>query len=135
MFRLALLFFLVACLGGCRHTGTADGPDTTAETTDTTRGNRSPEQVEVRYATGFHVTYHGTHKVLHLHPDGGDTARYALLPKGAPEPTDLSAFPAARRLQVPVERLVALSSTHAALTDALGANEVLVGLVRPQDVS
>lgn len=85
-------------------------------------------QTSVHYAKGFTIEYLPGYKVLNiLSPAGRQVtpARYALVPRGRPHP---AGFPASRVIEIPIRTLVGLSSSHVALADFLGADDVLVGL-------
>lgn len=58
-------------------------------------------------------------------PDARDTLRYLLVPKEVPVPAGFGDLPVIR---TPLERVVALSTTHLALLDAVGAADRVVGV-------
>ncbi len=87
-----------------------------------------PEKVTVKYAKGFTVAYHGSYKVVNIlnhFEDQVDTLRYVLVPRGI---TPAISYPNAQVIQIPVRRMVGMSSMHVALVDFLESAEVLAGL-------
>ena len=82
----------------------------------------------VDFAQGFTLTYAGNYKVITVRnpfePQAVAT-RYLLVPRGAARP---AGFADAHVIETPIRTLVGLSSMHVALTDFLGADDVLVGL-------
>ncbi|WP_176956059.1 ABC transporter substrate-binding protein [Catalinimonas alkaloidigena] len=89
-----------------------------------------PAALQVKYARGFHFSKQEAYTLLHLHP-GEDTLTLVLVPRDQSGSIALVESP---RILVPVQKLVALSTTHVALLHALGADSVLSGLMRLQDV-
>jgi len=95
-----------------------DSPGTIAEGWD---------KVLIQHARGFDISYQDTHKLLRIF-QAGDTAHYMLLPEGAGRP---DVYPQAQVIRIPVQRLVALSTTHVALADFLETDDIIVGLDNP----
>ena len=94
-----------------------------------------PDKVEPRYAQGFNVDYHNHYKVVTVHNPwraATQTFQYVLVQCGAPTP---EGYPDAQVIQVPVERVVALSTTHLPHLDALDAVDQLVGVSRFHQVN
>jgi iron complex transport system substrate-binding protein len=87
-----------------------------------------PDKAGVKYAKGFAVRYFPNYKILDiLNPfgSGQDTTRYVLVPKGAAHP---SGFPGAQFVEIPIQSLICLSTTHIGLTALLDANDLIIGL-------
>jgi iron complex transport system substrate-binding protein len=87
-----------------------------------------PDQLDIRHARGFAVTYHHNYKVVRvLNPWKGatETFTYVLTQKGTPQP---DGYPDAQQITVPIERFVSLSTTYLPHLEAIGAQESLVGL-------
>ena len=115
----SFLFVLFALLPfACRQ---ASGP---AEQQDRLR-----ENAYTRYATGFRVSEEtGYKKVTVMNPwqySRNVSYSYVLSPREAPPPDSLDHLP---WIATPVERVVALSTTHVAMIDQLGRAGSLVGL-------
>jgi iron complex transport system substrate-binding protein len=88
----------------------------------------SGQEITVRYAKGFQVESFGPCRLVTLKPAWrGDPAtyRYLLVPRGEAVPP---AHPPAQVVKVPVQRVVALSTTHLAYMAAAGQVDRLVGL-------
>jgi iron complex transport system substrate-binding protein len=86
------------------------------------------QAITVHYARGFQVENLGACRLVTLHPTWkGDPAtyRYLLVPRGEAVPP---AHPPAQVVRVPVQRVVALSTTHLAYMAAAGQVDRLVGL-------
>ena len=82
----------------------------------------------VDFAKGFTITYAGGCKVVTiLSPFEQKTTatRYLLVPRGKARP---AGYADALVVETPIRTLVGLSSMHVALTDFLGADDILVGL-------
>lgn len=86
-------------------------------------------RVQAEYAEGFRITYHENYKLLEiLNPfqNRVDTLRYALIPRAASGQVDV---PGATEIVIPLQSLIVTSTTHVALTDVLGANNIIEGVV------
>ena len=87
-----------------------------------------PHKVEVKHSVGFDVAYHHSHKILSLfrhYNDEVDTIKYLLLQQGAPEPQLNEEM---RVINIPVEKVVSVSTTHLGMFDLLDAYEQLKGV-------
>ena len=94
-----------------------------------------PVKVEPQYAQGFSVDYHNHYKVVTVRNPwraATQTFQYVLVQCGTPTP---AGYPDAQVIQVPVERVVALSTTHLPHLDALDAVDQLVGVSRFHQVN
>ncbi|SEA38603.1 ABC transporter substrate-binding protein [Pedobacter hartonius] len=83
---------------------------------------------EIRYAKGFGIDYYDGYKLLNIYSGFGpdaDTAQYVLLPKGLKAP---EGYAKAQLIEIPVKKLVAMSSTHVAQADFAGVADVITGL-------
>jgi iron complex transport system substrate-binding protein len=122
---LVALFLAAAIASNCRQSNPQD---------NTYRGTpadsvRFADQVHAQYAQGFRISYHKNYKLLEvLKPfqDQVDTLRYSLVPR---ELTDQVDVPGTEEIPIPVQSLIATSTTHIGLTDMLDANEVITGMV------
>lgn len=105
-----------------------------SEASPTTADLRSTEKVEVRYARGFNVSYHQGYKqldILNPYQDQADTLHYLLVPRGE-QPPQLPID--AQVIEIPVRSIIATSTTHLALTEALDANSIVKGVTQPDYV-
>jgi len=103
----------------------------------TGRGDSSPDRnVELegtnsftRYATGFRIRDYGSYTLIEV-TDPWQQSKdvifsYALAPGPGQIPDSLHSIPF---IKTPVERAIALSTTHVAMIDQLGSAESIVGL-------
>ncbi len=87
-----------------------------------------PHKTPVEFAEGFALTYFNNYKVLEVlapWPGAEASETYLLVQCGTPRP---SGFDKAHTIEVPVDSLVALSTTYLSHLEILNAVEVLVGL-------
>lgn len=87
-----------------------------------------PDKIDLRYAEGFEVEYHNNFKVVTvLNPwrGAGVAFRYVLVQRGTPVPQDVGD---ALVIQVPVNTVVSLSTTHMPYVDRLGLLDRLIGV-------
>lgn len=90
--------------------------------------NYFPDKAQIDYATGFAVEYHRHYKVVTVSrpwQQAQPPLRYVLVQCGTPIP-DVPGVAAV--IEIPVQRVVALSTTHLPYLDELGQVESLVGL-------
>jgi iron complex transport system substrate-binding protein len=90
---------------------------------------RFEDQVHARYAKGFQISYHKNYKLIEIlkpFQDKVDTLRYSLVPR---ELTDQVEIENTREIPIPVESMIATSTTHIGLTEMLDANGVITGMV------
>ena len=87
------------------------------------------DTVEVKYASGFRISYRDNYKLLEIlnpYQDRTDTLRYVLKPREIQLDTT---FRNAQVIDIPVRTMIATSTTHIALTEMLNANEIITGMV------
>jgi iron complex transport system substrate-binding protein len=83
---------------------------------------------EIKYAKGFSIDYYDGYKLVSIYSGSGtkmDTAQYVLLAKGAKAP---EGYKKAQLIEIPVKKLVAMSSTHVAQADFAGVADAIIGL-------
>lgn len=83
---------------------------------------------QIKYAKGFSIDYYDGYKLLNIYSGIGptaDTIQYVLLAKGARAP---DGFTKAQLITIPVQHMVAMSSTHVAQADFAGVANTIVGL-------
>jgi iron complex transport system substrate-binding protein len=86
-----------------------------------------PDKVHVHYATGFTVSYHHHYKVVTVRNpwrNAKQTFEYVLVQRGTPTP---EGYPKAQRIEVPVQRLVTMSTTYLPYLEPFGIADRLVG--------
>lgn len=94
-----------------------------------------PDKIRLNYATGFSVTYHNHYKVVTVTRPWKDADRdfqYVLVQCGTPPPPG---FEAAQIIEIPVSRVVTLSTTHLPHFDRLGQVDALIGVDQFQRVN
>lgn len=91
-----------------------------------------PDKVEIQHSIGFDVEYANNYKTLHFfrhYNDLVDTVSYALVQKGTPSPLG---FDENRIIQIPVQKVVSLSTTHLTMFEMLDAIPQLIGVETAQ---
>ncbi len=86
-----------------------------------------PQKLSVAYASGFDVEYHNNYKVVSVtNPWQGaqESFRYVLLQCGTPAPQDVEGVV----IEVPVNNIIAMSTTYLPTLDDLGLVDKLIGL-------
>ena len=94
-----------------------------------------PEKVDLDYATGFTVDYHNHYKRVTITdpwPGASQRFEYLLVQCGAPVP---DGYDQAQVVTVPVERVVALSTTHLPHFEQLDRVDALVGVGQFDQIS
>lgn len=89
-----------------------------------------PDKVKLRYAQGFAVSYHNHYKVVTVvNPwrEATTQFQYVLVQCGTPVP---EGFEQAQVVEIPVQRIVVLSTTHLSHLERLDALDTLVGVDR-----
>lgn len=85
-----------------------------------------PDKVEIKHSVGFDIEYAEHYKTLHFfrhYNDLIDTVSYVLLQRGTPSPeTDLPV------IEIPVKRVVSMSTTHLGMFDVLEDFDALKGI-------
>lgn len=123
---LAGWLILLSILGGCQsndHRGAKQQP-----------GPKNPsvqfaDSVHADYAEGFRITYHNNYKMLEIlkpFQDQVDTLRYSLVPREIVNSIDIENT---TEIPIPVESILATSTTQIALAEALEAVNVIRGMV------
>lgn len=87
-----------------------------------------PHKTTLQYAQGFRVEYHRNYKVVTVsNPWRGaqQEFQYLLVQCGTPVP---KGYDQAQVIQIPVQRIVVLSTTHLPFLERLGKLEVLTGV-------
>lgn len=83
---------------------------------------------DIRYAKGFSIDEYDSYKLLSIYSGNAahpDTNQYVLLSKGAQVP---EGYEKAQLIEIPVRRLVAMSSTHIGQADFAGVANAIVGI-------
>lgn len=124
---LILVVFLVS-LGGFPATGQVLKPAPP-------KAAVSANRVKIQYARGFTIQYFNSYKVVSIispFEKTADTLRYVLVQRGTPVP---KGYAASQVIQIPLRRMVAMSSMHVGLAGFLGAEDLIVGLGNTKYVS
>jgi len=90
-----------------------------------------PDKVELRHARGFSVSYHGSYKVLRVHPPaelGGGLDVMVLVQCGTPAPPLEGALAGATVVEVPVRAVAANEDLTLTRVRVLGRVEQIVGM-------
>jgi len=123
----ALPFFLL--LATCQSSG-----DKASNSTDSDqKTDLFPDKVEIKHSIGFDVSYHGHYKLLHIfrhYNDVIDTLTYTLLQRGAEAPELENPV-----INIPVENITSLSTTHIGFFNLLNAMGQLKGIETRQYIS
>jgi len=81
----------------------------------------------MKYAKGFSIKEVNGYKVITVHQawkNANKSIQYVLTKAGQPLPTE---FPGGILVQIPVKKIICLSTTHAPFIDLLGESEKIVG--------
>jgi len=86
-----------------------------------------PEKSTVTYAAGLDITYHNNYKIVSVETPfpGGAPIEYVLVQCGTPAP---EGYDAAQIVEVPVKRVISLSTTNLPHLDRLGVIDTLVAV-------
>lgn len=87
-----------------------------------------PEKISLTHTEGFTIAYHDSYKVITVAKPwpGAETAQqYVLVQCGAPAP---AGFDEAQIIEVPVQRIVTMSTTYLPFLEAYGVLDRLVGV-------
>lgn len=120
-----LIAFVLGCQGSADNKSTEENPNSNKD--------YFSDKVEVNHSIGFDVEYHQNYKVLHFfrhYNDVVDTVSYTLLQKGTTTP-ELD-YPV---IDIPVENVVSVSTTHLGFFKLLDAVDNLKGIETKQYVS
>ncbi len=130
IFFLTGLLFFISCKGGKKDSGDKDIHPPTAKTSKTT---------EIDYAQGFSIEKCKSGwtiiKVASPWPDADAAFTYALIPKEQMTAALLNNEKYDAIIAVPVERIVATSTTHIPALEALGVGNRLVGFPETKYIS
>jgi len=94
-----------------------------------------PQKIEIDHSIGFDVVYHKNFKELHLfrhYNDVVDTVSFLLVQRGTPTPTNEKGHSV---IQIPVKKIVAMSTTHLGMFEVLESLENVIGIEAKQYVS
>ena len=147
MLRLPSRFLVVVLLllGGCvaRPIGDQPAPDEVAASRSAAAVSANldggcaesydpsvdyfPHKLSVTFATGFEVEYHNNYKIVTVsNPWQGaeESFRYVLVQCGTPAPQEVDGAV----IEVPVENIMAMSTTYLPTLDGLGLTDRLIGI-------
>ncbi|WP_445664831.1 ABC transporter substrate-binding protein [Fodinibius sp. AD559] len=87
------------------------------------------DSVHAEYAEGFQITYHENYKLLEIlkpFQDQVDTLRYSLVPRNIANEVEVENT---REIPIPINNLLATSTTHIGLAKMLDATDIITGMV------
>lgn len=126
-----ILFLSLICLHLILPATAAAGKRTELEKeagpVETSRIDYFPDKTVIQYAEGFSVEYHQSYKVVIVHkpwPQASVSLRYLLVQKGTPRP---NGYEDSITVNIPVTRIVTLSTTYLAYMDMLGVTDRIIG--------
>ncbi len=128
--RVLSIVALVLCiLSGMIFAGGRQEKSIASGDTKNSTGNRKVdfEKISVNYAQGFSVEYFDTYKLVTIHkPWQGATEdfRYILVQRGFEVPNE---YENAQRIEVPIRKIVTMSTTYVTYLEMLGELDSLVG--------
>ncbi|HVV02965.1 MAG TPA: ABC transporter substrate-binding protein [Puia sp.] len=118
-----IYFIALSFLFSCHSPTAKNEPTVAAGSEDTARA-----QTTIRYAHGFTIDYHDGFKLVHIldrNSNKFDTLEYLLVQRGHAIP---SGYPRAQVIPIPVQTMIALSSTHVGIADFVGVADRITGL-------
>ncbi len=116
---LILLCFLILIAGS----GCTDGTTTDANTSSGQGEDLFPDKANIEYARYFDVEYHNNYKTVTVSEPGTNVSySYILVQKGTPAPEIAEGD---MLIEVPVDSLVALSTTHLPGLEIIGEQQKL----------
>jgi iron complex transport system substrate-binding protein len=118
-----LYYIALSFLFSCQSPTAKKEPSAAADSVDTARA-----QTTIRYAHGFTIDYHDGFKVVRIldrNNNKFDTLEYLLVQKGHPAPPG---YPRAQVIPIPVQTMIAMSSTHVGMADFVGVADRIMGL-------
>ncbi|WP_321430964.1 ABC transporter substrate-binding protein [uncultured Methanolobus sp.] len=123
--NIILVFLLV--IPGILMSGCMDGANTGSNDPIDENYNASkdyfPDKIDIEYAQGFSVEYHNNYKMVTVEePDSDVEYSYILVQKGTPVPDHDSD---ATVIEIPVESVAALSTTHLPALEIIGKTDKL----------
>jgi len=142
--RLAFCFMIFLCLlTGCG--GNSSAPSSASEMIDARNSDgkhlagTASNQCLIRYATGFTISYHGNYKVVTVFepchaPGSKRMATFVLIPRGTRQ--SMPIIPVKGTVvEIPVQRVVLRSASHASFFSLLGVADRIVGIVQGKFVN
>ncbi len=126
---LAVFFLTGGVFARGRQEGTAGESGAAPEAADTPSGGTDlfPEKISVEYARGFSVEYYDTYKIITVYKPWQGAAedfRYLLVQRGTKIP---EGYKDAQVIEIPVERIITMSTTYVTYLDMLEELDSLVG--------
>lgn len=85
-------------------------------------------KTEVKHAKGFNIEYFDNYKIVNILNYSGtktDTLKYILIPRGNPVPPG---FKKHQAIEIPVKKLIGMSSLQIAMVDFTESSDILAGL-------
>jgi iron complex transport system substrate-binding protein len=117
----SILTIALAFCVACQHNRQSNSADKTS-VADTVRFH---SKVEAEYADGFRISYHENYKLLEIlkpFQNKVDTLRYSLVPRALTDEVDVENT---EEIPIPINSLIATSTTHIGFIEMLESNEVI----------
>ncbi|AFY40485.1 Fe3+ ABC transporter, periplasmic iron-binding protein [[Leptolyngbya] sp. PCC 7376] len=125
-FALSFGFFLTACQSTVTTPEIASNNDCVEQFDKNT--DYFPDKVDPQFAQGFEVEYHTNYKVVTVKQpweEAAEDLNYIFVQCGTPAPTD---YPNATIVEIPTQRVLAMSTTYLPHIEKLDQLESLVGV-------
>ncbi len=122
-----LIFTLISSLTACNPNENQDNSNKDSIS--------NKDSLSILYAKGFSAQYFDHYKLVKVFSpfkESKDTLHYILYQRGTKKP---EGYPKATFVEVPLQKIVVSSTTHAALIHALDRNNTLVGISGGQYIS
>lgn len=134
-FKIIFLFFLHLLISGCNSKNEQlQGQIKSSSSADSSE-DLFDHKIEVEYAKGFEIEYHSNYKLVTV-PEPWKNApkpvKYLLVQKGTPVP-DHSVD--VQVVQIPIESIACLSTTHIPLLELLNVHHTLTGFSNTDYIS
>ena len=121
---LVCLYFILPLAAAAGKKGDQEEESKTIQTSGI---DYFPDKTKIHYAEGFNVEYHHNYKVVTVHepwPHASASLRYLLVQNGTQRP---EGYDDVIVVNIPVERVVTLSTTYLAYMDMLGVTDRIIG--------
>ncbi len=127
--RIFFLYALLMLSAACQHTPSENQKHQSANFPDIALISDS---LNIKYAQGFTIEYGPSFKIVHIlkpFQDVADTLSYLLLSHNTAVPEPYQDLPV---INIPLQKLIVLSTTHLGLVEALESNDILQGVANTE---
>jgi iron complex transport system substrate-binding protein len=111
-----------------KEPATADGTASSANPASSDEGDSAGVRTTIQFAHGLTIAYHDGYKVVHILDRNGnksDTLEYLLVQRGHTIP---AGYPRAQMIPIPVQTMIAMSSSHIGMADFASVADRITGL-------